>query len=439
MRGPRVEVVRRGGRRGVVPVRRVDSRLEAGTPLGLAALMLGAGGLAVTLPGGRAATFLGSAFLGSRRKSAKNPIPKIRVSGGLAAKVVVDEAVRALMLGLARCPSRAHRTRIRDEVDAALDLYARNGWLARPERFHRDPPRLCRPRLTPRRAAGIDFEHLEFKSGYRPRDEEPGRDRWLALRENRFAHAWVLRHRDGPRPWLVSIPGYRMGHPAIDLSGLGAAHHHYDLGFNILIPVLPLHGPRAAGSRSGDGFITPDALNTIHAEAQAMWDIRRMLSWVRAEGAAGIGVFGVSLGGYNTALLASLERGLACAIAGIPAACFAMLLETHTPRFLLRLGERLGLAWNDMRRIMRVVSPLAMRPKLAFDRRFMFAGLADRLVPPDHVRGLWEHWDRPRIAWYHGSHLSFHWEPEVRVLMFDAFTQSGLLAAANQARARRVA
>jgi esterase/lipase len=39
-----------------------------------------------------------------------------------------------------------------------------------------------------------------------------------------------------------------------------------------------------------------------------MWDIRRILHWIRAQGAPSVGVHGVSLGGYQTALLAALER-----------------------------------------------------------------------------------------------------------------------------------
>jgi dienelactone hydrolase len=342
------------------------------------------------------------------------------------------------MIGLARCPSGKHRRRIRDEVGEALALYEEKGWIERPERFHRNPHALRRPRIRARRAGGMDFEHLHFESGYEPREREPGRERWLAMRPNRTAHAYVLRHRTGDRPWLVSIPGYRMGHPAMDFPGLCAAHHHYDLGFNVLIPVLPLHGPRAMGRRSGDGFITADPLNTIHAEAQAMWDIRRLLSWLRIDGGA-IGVFGVSLGGYNTALLSSLDHDLSCAIAGIPASCFPSLLRLHVPSVFMRIGEKLGLPWGDMERILWVVSPLAMRPKLPVERRFVFGGLADRLVPPEHVYALWEHWERPRIAWYQGSHLSFHWEPEVRLLMFDAFSESGLLASPRRLRRRFVA
>jgi hypothetical protein len=37
------------------------------------------------------------------------------------------------------------------------------------------------------------------------------------------------------------------------------------------------------------------------------------------------------------------------------------------------------------------------------------------------VRALREHWKRPRLAWYNGSHLSFAGEREVRALLREAF------------------
>ena len=44
-----------------------------------------------------------------------------------------------------------------------------------------------------------------------------------------------------------------------------------------------------ASDRSGDGFLSGHALDTVHAEAQAMWDIRRLVSWIRAQGAPAVG------------------------------------------------------------------------------------------------------------------------------------------------------
>ena len=50
------------------------------------------------------------------------------------------------------------------------------------------------------------------------------------------------------------------------------------------------------------------------------------------------------------------------------------------------------------------------------EHRAIFAGVGDRLVPPDQVRDLWRHWGEPRIAWYQGSHLTLNMHPEVREL-----------------------
>ena len=94
---------------------------------------------------------------------------------------------------------------------------------------------------------------------------------------------------------------------SLDLRAFG--HYHKILGLNVLIPVLPLHGPRRIGRRSGDGFLGGEVLDTVHAETQAIWDIRRMIGWLRGQGALSVGATGLSLGGYTTALLAGIEAG----------------------------------------------------------------------------------------------------------------------------------
>jgi hypothetical protein len=50
-------------------------------------------------------------------------------------------------------------------------------------------------------------------------------------------------------------------------------------------------------------------------------------------------------------------------------------------------------------------TPLSYRPLLPKERLFLIGGVGDRLAPPRHARLLWDHWDRPRMHWFPGSHV----------------------------------
>ena len=164
-------------------------------------------------------------------------------------------------------------------------------------------------------------------------------------------------------------------------------------------------------------------------QTQALWDIRRLLRWLRAEDGEPIGVYGLSLGGYTATLLAAIEGDLACAIAGIPATDYVGLTRWVLPAWLLQLAEYAGVTLDRIEQIVRVISPLAFPPQVPWERRFLYAATADRLVPPATVQALWEHWGRPRLDWYEGSHTSFGWETTVRALLADALGRSGLARA----------
>jgi len=352
------------------------------------------------------------------------PIPDLTIA--LAAQVAVDNVLLGMLSLTLPMPAFSEAERIRDEAQEALALFRERGWLEKPESYHRTPPPLESPTVRPRPMLGLDVEHLSFESGYEPHAEEPGRERWLGYERNRTAHAWVLRHDAPERPWLCCIHGYQMGNPKIDLRAFEVARLHHSMGMNVILPVLPLHGPRAYGRISGDGFLSADFMDTVHAEAQAMWDIRRALSWARAQGATKVGAFGLSLGGYNTALLACLDEDLACAIPGIPATDFARITWRHGPPLQLRYSETIGVKLDDVDALLRVVSPLALEPKVDHERRYLFGAVGDLLVPAELVRDLWRHWDRPRLEWYQGGHVTFGAHPQIRRLVDSALRESGL-------------
>jgi hypothetical protein len=391
-----------------------------GVVLAVPAILAAGFGTALLLLLLSAASFVAAGWIAHQREPEYEDVPEAENSLRLAAKVAVDEAILGTMLLSGMQLDRAERHAAVEELARAEKLFAERGWLDKPASYHVEPPELRDPELAPARARKVDFEHMRFESGYVPDPEVPGRERWLEYSDNRTAHAWVVRHQGEPRPWLMCVHGYGMGMPGIDFGAFQPNFLHGELGLNLVFPILPLHGPRKIGRRSGREFVGGYYMNTLHAESQAMWDLRRILSWVRGQGAPRVGVYGLSLGGYTTALLSCLDGDLDCVIPGIPATDFVRIGRRYSTPMLLREAEAIGLSWEDIEKVFRIVSPLALEPKVPHERRYIFGGTADRLVPADQVRDLWLHWQKPRIAWYAGSHMSFGWEPEVKGLLRDA-------------------
>ena len=238
--------------------------------------------LGALLLAGSAAAFVAAGASSVHQEPHVEQVPLPEPSLRLFARVALDEAVMASLQAWMRFPGGDEARRVHDEVVEASEIFAANGWLEKPRDYHAQPPELHSPRLVTRNARRIEYEHLSFESEYEPHAREPGRERWLAYAPNRTAHAWVLRHAGAERPWLVCVHGFRMGSPRIDFTAFNPRKFHEGLGLNLLFPVLPLHGPRKVGLRSGDRFMDGNVLDTIHGEAQALWDLRRMLSWMEA-------------------------------------------------------------------------------------------------------------------------------------------------------------
>lgn len=351
------------------------------------------------------------------------PVPTL----ALCAKVAADE----LILGFEQIQSSGFGLdgtieRIIGEIQSTHSAFVRDGFLENPEKYHRSPPELLDPEIRQGEAGGHRIDVLRFESGYAPREAESGRDRWMGYEPCRDGWAYVLRHPGPERPWIMCTNGYRMGFKGIDVSLF--KRFFEDNGLNVLIPVLPLHGPRRLGLHSGTGFLGWNVIDTLHAEAQSVWDMRRLLSWIQSQGALGVGAFGLSLGGYTTSLFASLADGLDCVIAGIPLTDIGRMMERHGDLHQIQYAEHLGFDLGKVGEVFRVVSPLALDPRVPKSGRMIFGANADRLVPPDQVVDLWRHWEKPEIVWYAGSHVSFMSEQEVWAGVDRTLSEVGLVA-----------
>jgi alpha-beta hydrolase superfamily lysophospholipase len=311
--------------------------------------------------------------------------------------------------------------RIRDETLAAIDHHESvTGWLADPRRAHVDRP-VTRRDTRSGLWRGLRFERVTFDAGYLPQSDEPGGRRWLEHVPNHLGEVRLFRHVGAPRPWVICVHGTGMGIDAMDLYAFDVAWLHEHLGLNVALPVLPLSASRRRPGGARVQFPTIDQLDSFHGFVQATAELRAIVAMLRDRGAPEITVYGVSLGGYVVSLAAAVVPGVDRVIAGIPATDMQRLYLENVP-------EELRGSYHPLleagRRLHRIVSPMDLPPRVPHDQRFVYAAVADRMVPARaHARPLWEAWGRPSSCWFPGGHVSFARSPRVRSFVRGALSR----------------
>jgi hypothetical protein len=307
---------------------------------------------------------------------------------------------------LRRHPFAAPRDgdRLRARLADAREFYGDARFLRDPDAFFAPPSPL---HARPRRLAGLpggELLELRYRTDFVPvfppaRDEAPVDTRGIVR--------WFRHLRPG-HPAMLCVHGYAGGHLWLERLAFDA-DRFYRAGVDVVLYVLPAHGPRAPGGarRSGAAFFDLDLVRTNEAFAQTIYELRALLHHLRGAGTGPVGAFGMSLGGYTTALLAAVEPALAFAVPMIPLASLADMMWTQgagDPR-LARAVEH-GWSLPALRDVCRVHAPLARPPLVPADRRLIVAALGDAICPPAHALALWRHWGAPRIHWYPGGHLA---------------------------------
>jgi pimeloyl-ACP methyl ester carboxylesterase len=346
----------------------------------------------------------------------------MRPSPVLALEALVDEVLIAIFHHPDLVPADSDFAPAGEDVTRAHELFAAQGWLTDPASYHESPPSPDDERARHARVPGIGFDHFSFTSGYEPHAGEPGRERWLSHEANRTVHAWVSPAPGrAHRTWLVCVPGFGMGtHAFVDLRAFRTPALH-GKGINVAIPVLPLHGLRSSGRVRGEDLMTIDMVDSLHGIAQAVWDVRRLIGWLRvSQRAERIGLIGYSFGALVASVVAAVEADLACVVAGIPVVDLPEMFRQHSGPHVAELAEAHGVMGASADDVHRVVSPLAMPCRVPLERRYIFAGLGDRMSTFDQALRLWNHWDRPAMGAYQGGHVGFFWSMTARRLVDKA-------------------
>lgn len=242
--------------------------------------------------------------------------------------------------------------------------------------------------------------------------------------ENRTAHArwWTSGHG---RPAIVLLHGWAGGQHWVTERAF-AVPYWLRHGYDVAAFVLPYHGARAPGA-SGDLFPSPNPLWTNEGFGQAIFDLRALARFLRERDASAVGAMGMSLGGYTTALWASVAGrppgapaegdddddvpendpgGVDFAVAMIPAVSMARLLWRHSEAIpARRAAARAGITEDLLADAFAVHAPTTRPPRLDRPRLAVIAGRGDRVTPPDHAEELARHWG-VEVSWFRGGHLA---------------------------------
>jgi pimeloyl-ACP methyl ester carboxylesterase len=264
---------------------------------------------------------------------------------------------------------------------------------------------------------------LRFQSPFEPVNPNQ-RDDYLRHKANQKAHARYWYHDHGPRPTIVALHGFTADFYHVN-EWFFALPWLFRMGYDVMLVTLPFHGRRQTrfSPFSGHGFFAGGPSRINEAFAQAVFDTRVFIDYLtKQRGVSKVGVTGVSLGGFTTALLASVEDRLSFAVANVPLVSVPDLVMEWQP-----IGKTLSIALKllsktliDARYLLAVSSPLTYAPVLPREQLMVIGGVGDRLAPPKHSRLLWEHWDRCRLHWFPGSHL-LHMDRGAYIKQFRRF------------------
>lgn len=227
--------------------------------------------------------------------------------------------------------------------------------------------------------------------------------KYMRAKRNQYAHARWLRHLDGPRPCAVLLHGYMAGTYVIE-ELVWPVRQIFDSGMDVVISVLPFHGPRRSEARGirPPAFPSSDPRFTIEGLRQLVRDHTALFDYLLAGRVSSVGVMGMSLGGYGSALLATLDERLSFAVFVIPLATIEDFAFTHG-RFTGSDAEQRAQR-EAMSAAQWTVSPLARPALISGDRVIVLAGESDFVTGMEHAQQLSSHF-QTELRTFEGGHL----------------------------------
>lgn len=222
------------------------------------------------------------------------------------------------------------------------------------------------------------------------------------LARNQVAWARHYRHQVRHRPAVVFIHGFMAGDLWLE-ERQWPTRAFYERGLDVVIAVLPGHGPR----KEGKPWQPPEWPGkspkfTIEGFRQAIGDLRALLSHLLDDGVTQVATVGMSLGGFTAALWSTVDPRLCLTAPFIPLASTADFLRDNGQ--LRGTPDQVARQHASIEKIFSCVSPLTRPCLVPIEGRMVFGGVHDRVTPLSHARRIADHFGVP-VSTFGGAHV----------------------------------
>ncbi|MBU8785272.1 MULTISPECIES: alpha/beta hydrolase family protein [Bacillus] len=215
-----------------------------------------------------------------------------------------------------------------------------------------------------------------------------------------------LNENDIDKPNVIFVHGWRMN----SYDRIKKIFHHRimkDVGWNMYYYSLPYHLEREPENSlySGELMISADIDRTVESTRQAIVDLRALIHWIKANKKGPVIIVGVSLGGWITNLMATLEPQIDAVVSIFYANRLSYSIWNTIPgKFIREELEQHGVTYEDLIKYWEITDPSQAVPKVNKDNILLISAKHDQYIHLEDADYLWERWGKPERYLYNCGH-----------------------------------